>query len=66
MRLTNIGSLDLNINDFSMQYESGVINDLKKAIEKIVPSNIPCEHDLGFLFCRHSSLLIWLKVFSYM
>jgi thiamine phosphate synthase YjbQ (UPF0047 family) len=58
VRLTNISSLDLNINDFSMQYESGVINDLKKAIEKIVPSNIPYEHDLGFLFRRHSSLLI--------
>jgi secondary thiamine-phosphate synthase enzyme len=29
----------------TIEYESGVINDLKKAIEKIVPSNIPYEHD---------------------
>jgi secondary thiamine-phosphate synthase enzyme len=29
----------------TVEYESGVINDLKKAIEKIVPSNIPYEHD---------------------
>ena len=29
----------------TLEYESGVINDLKKAIEKIVPSNIPYEHD---------------------
>ena len=28
-----------------IEYESGVINDLKKALEKIVPSNIPYEHD---------------------
>jgi len=29
----------------TIEFESGVINDLKKAIEKIVPSNIPYEHD---------------------
>jgi len=29
----------------TIEYESGVINDLKKAIEKIVPSNVPYEHD---------------------
>ncbi|MBE0428136.1 MAG: YjbQ family protein [Nitrospirae bacterium] len=29
----------------TIEYESGVINDLKKAIEKIAPSNIPYEHD---------------------
>ena len=29
----------------TIEYESGVINDLKKAIERIVPSNIPYEHD---------------------
>ncbi len=29
----------------TIEYESGVINDLKKALEKIVPSNIPYEHD---------------------
>jgi secondary thiamine-phosphate synthase enzyme len=29
----------------TIEYESGVINDLKKAIDKIVPSNIPYEHD---------------------
>ncbi|MEW6053990.1 MAG: secondary thiamine-phosphate synthase enzyme YjbQ [Nitrospirota bacterium] len=29
----------------TIEYESGVINDLKKAIEKIVPSDIPYEHD---------------------
>jgi len=29
----------------TIEYESGVINDLKKAIEKIVPSNMPYEHD---------------------
>jgi secondary thiamine-phosphate synthase enzyme len=29
----------------TIEYESGVINDLKKAVEKIVPSNIPYEHD---------------------
>lgn len=29
----------------TIEYESGVISDLKKAIEKIAPSNIPYEHD---------------------
>jgi secondary thiamine-phosphate synthase enzyme len=29
----------------TIEYESGVINDLKKAIEKIAPSHIPYEHD---------------------
>ncbi len=29
----------------TIEYESGVIDDLKKALEKIVPSNIPYEHD---------------------
>jgi secondary thiamine-phosphate synthase enzyme len=29
----------------TIEFESGVINDLKKAIEKIVPSNISYEHD---------------------
>jgi secondary thiamine-phosphate synthase enzyme len=29
----------------TIEFESGVINDFKKAIEKIVPSNIPYEHD---------------------
>ena len=29
----------------TIEFESGVINDLKKAIEKILPSNIPYEHD---------------------
>ena len=29
----------------AIEYESGVLKDLQKAIEKIVPSNIPYEHD---------------------
>ncbi len=29
----------------TIEYESGVINDLKRVIEKIAPSNIPYEHD---------------------
>ena len=29
----------------TIEYESGVINDLKKSIEKIAPSNIAYEHD---------------------
>jgi secondary thiamine-phosphate synthase enzyme len=29
----------------TIEYESGVINDLKKSVEKIAPSNIPYEHD---------------------
>jgi secondary thiamine-phosphate synthase enzyme len=29
----------------TIEYESGVIKDLKKVLEKIVPSNIPYEHD---------------------
>ena len=29
----------------TIEFEFGVINDLKKAIEKIVPSNISYEHD---------------------
>ena len=29
----------------TIEFESGVINDLKRAIEKIAPSNIPYEHD---------------------
>jgi secondary thiamine-phosphate synthase enzyme len=29
----------------TIEYESGVIRDLQKAIKKIVPSNIPYEHD---------------------
>jgi len=30
----------------TIEYESGVVNDLKKAIEKIAPSDINYEHDL--------------------
>lgn len=29
----------------TIEFESGVIHDLKKAIEKIAPSNIPYDHD---------------------
>jgi secondary thiamine-phosphate synthase enzyme len=29
----------------TIEYESGVVRDLQKSIEKIVPSNIPYEHD---------------------
>ena len=29
----------------TIEYETGVLNDLQKAIEKLVPSNIPYEHD---------------------
>ncbi len=29
----------------TIEYESGVLKDLQKALEKIVPSNIPYEHD---------------------
>jgi len=29
----------------TIEYESGVVNDLKKAVEKLVPSNVPYEHD---------------------
>ncbi len=29
----------------TIEYESGVLRDLQKAIERIVPSNIPYEHD---------------------
>jgi secondary thiamine-phosphate synthase enzyme len=29
----------------TIEYESGVLSDLQKAIEKIAPSNIPYEHD---------------------
>ena len=29
----------------TIEYESGVVNDLKKAIERIAPHNIPYEHD---------------------
>src|SRR4030043_231282 len=29
----------------TIEYESGVLRDLQEAIEKIVPSNIPYEHD---------------------
>lgn len=29
----------------TIEFETGVINDLKKAIERIAPSNIPYEHD---------------------
>ena len=29
----------------TIEYESGVLTDLQKAIEKIAPSNIPYEHD---------------------
>jgi secondary thiamine-phosphate synthase enzyme len=29
----------------AIEYEPGVLNDLKKAIERIAPSNIPYEHD---------------------
>jgi len=29
----------------TIEYESGVLKDLQKAIEKLVPSNIPYEHD---------------------
>jgi secondary thiamine-phosphate synthase enzyme len=29
----------------TIEFETGVINDLKKAIERVAPSNIPYEHD---------------------
>ena len=29
----------------TIEYESGVLKDLQKAIEKIIPSNIPYDHD---------------------
>ena len=29
----------------TIEYESGVLRDLQKAIEKMVPSNVPYEHD---------------------
>jgi secondary thiamine-phosphate synthase enzyme len=29
----------------TIEYESGVVNDLKKAIERLAPSNITYEHD---------------------
>jgi secondary thiamine-phosphate synthase enzyme len=29
----------------TIEYESGVLRDLQKAIEKIVPSDVPYEHD---------------------
>lgn len=29
----------------TIEFESGVVNDLKKAIEKLIPSDIPYEHD---------------------
>lgn len=29
----------------TIEYESGVLQDLKRALEKIVPSDIPYEHD---------------------
>ena len=29
----------------TIEYESGVIRDLQKAIERLVPSNMPYEHD---------------------
>ena len=29
----------------TIEYESGVVNDLRKAIERIAPRNIPYEHD---------------------
>jgi len=30
----------------TLEYESGVMNDLRKAIEKVAPSNVPYEHDM--------------------
>ncbi|MBM4287222.1 MAG: YjbQ family protein [Deltaproteobacteria bacterium] len=29
----------------TIEYESGVINDLKKAIDRLIPRNIPYDHD---------------------
>ena len=29
----------------TIEYESGAVSDLKKAIERVAPSNIPYEHD---------------------
>jgi secondary thiamine-phosphate synthase enzyme len=29
----------------TIEYESGVLNDLKRAVEKIAPSNVPYDHD---------------------
>ena len=29
----------------TIEYESGVLSDLKKAIERLVPANVPYEHD---------------------
>ena len=30
----------------TIEYESGVLSDLKRAIEKLAPANIPYEHDM--------------------
>jgi len=30
---------------YTIEYESGVLEDLKKAIERIAPSNVPYAHD---------------------
>ena len=43
--LVNVFCLGSTGSITTIEFESGVINDLKKAIEKIVPSNIPYEHD---------------------
>jgi secondary thiamine-phosphate synthase enzyme len=29
----------------TIEYETGVLKDLQKALEKVVPSNLPYEHD---------------------
>lgn len=29
----------------TIEFESGVVNDLKKALERLIPSDIPYEHD---------------------
>jgi secondary thiamine-phosphate synthase enzyme len=43
--LVNVFCSGSTVSITTIEYESGVINDLKKALEKILPSNIPYEHD---------------------
>ncbi|MFA5823738.1 MAG: YjbQ family protein [Thermodesulfovibrionales bacterium] len=45
----------------TIEYESGVIKDLKKAIEKIAPSNMPYEHDTRWGDGNGSCPLLSLK-----
>ena len=43
--ILNVFSVGSTASLTTIEFEHGVVNDLKRAIERIIPQNIPYEHD---------------------